>query len=98
MHASLLLGIEYVHIIIPSIPVCRSPADVVFALDASGSIGKENFLRVITFAKAVVRQLPVGQGTRVGMLTYGDNSVVGLCASERLHYSLRNRVSQFCIY
>lgn len=51
---------------------CRTPADVVFALDASGSIGKANFLRVITFAKAVVRQLPVGEGTRVGMLTYGD--------------------------
>ncbi len=52
------------------------PRDIAFALDSSGSIGKQNFEQVVTFAKNVVRRLPVEHGTNVGMITYGDNNTV----------------------
>jgi len=52
---------------------CREPGNVVFVIDASGSIGKDNFMKTMDFARNVVHQLPVGTGVRVGMETYGDN-------------------------
>ncbi len=52
------------------------PKDIAFALDSSGSIGKQNFEQVVNFAKDVVGRLPVEHGTNVGMITYGDNNTV----------------------
>ena len=46
-------------------PGCRSPPDVVFALDASGSVGKENFMRIMQFAQDMVIGLPIEAGARV---------------------------------
>ena len=58
---------------------CVQAGDVVFALDASGSIGKANFQVMTTFVTSVVQSLDIGNrrsptsGTRIGLLTYGDN-------------------------
>ncbi len=43
-----------------------NPADVVLALDASGSIGKDNFVRSLQFAQDMVLGLPIEAGARVG--------------------------------
>ena len=56
---------------------CRNPPDVVFALDSSGSIGHENFQRIVDFTKEVTRYLPVGARTRVGLETFSDRERVG---------------------
>ena len=51
-------------------------------MDSSTSIGLENFQRVVDFAKSLTLQLPIGGGTRVGLLTYSDNPKV----SSRVRY------------
>lgn len=51
---------------------------MVFALDASGSIGKANFQVMTDFVATVVQSLDITnrqsstQGTRIGLLTYGN--------------------------
>lgn len=55
---------------------CREPADVVFALDASGSIRKENFQMLVDFAKAVALYLPLDGTTRVGLETFDDRETI----------------------
>lgn len=57
-------------------PGCDTPADVVFAVDSSGSIGKENFQKAIDFVKNVARELPVSTSSRVGLETFSDNEKV----------------------
>ena len=52
------------------------PSDVVFALDASGSITNKNFKKVVDFAKNVVLDLPVDSRVRVGLETFSDNEQV----------------------
>ena len=51
---------------------CPDPADVVFAIDSSGSIGQENYYTVLDFAKTVVSSLNVGPQTRVGIETFAN--------------------------
>lgn len=55
---------------------CENPGDVVFALDSSGSIKKENFQLMVDFAKRLVMELPIDDRTRVGLETYADNARV----------------------
>lgn len=49
-----------------------------FALDASGSIGKANFQVMTDFVATIVQSLDITnrqsntQGTRIGLLTYGN--------------------------
>ena len=51
---------------------CRDPADVVFAIDASGSVGKDNFYTVLDFTKDLVMNMNIGQ-TRVAFETFANN-------------------------
>lgn len=51
--------------------------DLVFALDASTSINKQNFEKVVDFVKSIIEGLRVGsvdssRPSRVGLLTYSD--------------------------
>ena len=65
--------------VIHDLAECHRPKDVAFALDASGSIGRENFHKVVEWARNVVRELPVdgSGGSRVSLETYGDTTKVG---------------------
>ena len=59
-------------------PECEESADIVFALDASGSIGNDNFEKMVDFTRSVIQGLSIGMDgvsrpTRVGMLTYSDD-------------------------
>ena len=46
-------------------------ADVVFVVDASGSIGESNFNKIIDFVRNIVNQLDIDSGRiRVGMVTF----------------------------
>ena len=55
--------------ILCSVTGCEEPGDVVFAVDSSGSIGKENFQLLVDFTKAVVMELPIDGDTQIGLET-----------------------------
>ena len=60
---------------------CSSKADLVFAIDASGSIRQERFPTVLEFCQKIVDQLEIASDrTRVGALSWSDN--------ERLNFNL----------
>ena len=58
--------------------MCTTGADVVFALDASGSIMFSNFQLMINFVSTVVQSLDIDSSSngpsisRVGLITFGD--------------------------
>jgi len=50
------------------------PSDIVFVLDASRSIGSDNFAKLKTFLSDLVRRLDIDGGyTRVGVVTFSSN-------------------------
>lgn len=52
-------------------------ADIVFVLDSSGSIGRDNWVRVLDFVRSVIQDLDIGyDATRVGVVTYGNRAEV----------------------
>ena len=52
-----------------------SKAEVVFVLDASGSVGSRNFKKVLETVKDIVQRLDIGDdGVRVGVLRYASKS------------------------
>ena len=55
---------------------CKHNADIVFALDASGSIDKDNFVIMEDYVRDVIYGLDVDGSSRVGVLTFGSNAQV----------------------
>jgi len=61
---------------------CSNGADVVFALDGSGSIGFDNFQRMTQFVGLIVQTLDIDSVTngptisRVGLVTFSDSAVL----------------------
>lgn len=72
---------------------CPHSADVVFALDASGSIEQENFYIIQEFVRDIIYGINVEGGSRVGILTYASEAevCVGSFAS-----TLFNLLCGFC--
>lgn len=53
-------------------------ADLVFVLDSSGSLGKDNWEKVLKFVKGIVNHLDIGRlGTHVGVVSYGSSATLG---------------------
>ena len=56
---------------------CDSGLDIVFVLDASGSIGSSNFVRMKDFVKSVVSNFEIGADkTRVGVIRYATSASI----------------------
>ena len=56
---------------------CDGRADVVFVLDASGSIRHERFQNVLDFINSIVTQLEIATDrTRVGVIKFSDNAQI----------------------
>lgn len=54
---------------------CTATGDVVFVIDSSGSVGQNNFYRVLNFTYYTVEGLDVDSGQfRVGVETFSDVS------------------------
>ena len=50
-------------------------ADIVFILDASGSVGGGNFRKMLDFVKAMVQGLDVGPyATKIGVMTFSETN------------------------
>ncbi len=56
--------------------MCRHEADVVIAMDGSGSIEKENFYKMLDFVKEMVEALDVDTGTRISLMTYSTDASI----------------------
>ena len=58
---------------------CREPADVVIALDSSGSVGVSRYAKLLEFTKDIVHNLNIGPGSqssRIGLVTYAGDVFV----------------------
>ena len=61
---------------------CSNGADVVFALDASGSIGFDNFQLMTQFVGQIIQTLDIDSApdgptiSRVGLVTFSDSAVL----------------------
>lgn len=54
---------------------CSSTGDVIFILDTSGSVGRDNFYRMLNFTWSTVKELEVDSGNyRVGLMTFSDRA------------------------
>ena len=61
-----------------TVPPMDCPADIVFVLDESGSIGSTNFELMKSFLSQLVARLDIDSGnTRVGLVTYSNNVGTG---------------------
>ncbi|XP_019641732.1 PREDICTED: sushi, von Willebrand factor type A, EGF and pentraxin domain-containing protein 1-like [Branchiostoma belcheri] len=60
-----------------SLPRVNEQLDIVFVLDHSGSVGQQNYGRVVTFVKAVLGRFSVyPDETRVAVISYGWSATV----------------------
>jgi len=83
------------------VAVCRLPSDVVIAVDASSSVGEENFQRTLDFVREVVASLDVeGGNNRVSVLSFSDDVDMRFHLDEYFtHAELSNAISmhfRFC--
>ncbi|KAK3591356.1 hypothetical protein CHS0354_040317 [Potamilus streckersoni] len=59
----------------PAVKECHSQADIVFLLDSSGSVGADNFQKMLGFVKDVVNSFNIGQmDVQVGVETFATNA------------------------
>ena len=57
--------------------VCRTPVDLAFLVDSSGSIGIKNWEGILVFLKEIVNAYNVGpDGTHVAIIAYSSNARV----------------------
>ncbi|CAH1788338.1 unnamed protein product [Owenia fusiformis] len=56
---------------------CTGKGDIVIGVDTSGSIGQENFDRMVSFLELLLNEMTISDSTnRVGVLTFADNAEV----------------------
>jgi len=56
------------------VAACRSPSDVVIAVDASSSVGEDNFQIALDFVRDAVSSLDIdGGSSRVSVLSFSDS-------------------------
>ncbi|ELU06074.1 hypothetical protein CAPTEDRAFT_48444, partial [Capitella teleta] len=61
-----------------------SRADIVLVLDSSGSVGLDNWNKVLNFSKTLVQSFPIigGRGVQIGVLSYGTRAYVQFHMNE----------------
>ena len=74
---------------------CRARSDVVIAVDASSSVGEENFQRTLDFVRDLVSSLDVDSGSsRVAVLSFSDAVDLRFHLDEHTNYAdLSNAIS-----
>ena len=53
---------------------CKHEADVVIAMDGSGSIEKPNFYKMLDFVKEMIEAMDVDTGTRISLMTFSTDA------------------------
>ena len=74
---------------------CEHPADVIFALDSSGSIEEENYYIMENFVRDVIASLDITTGTRVGLITFSARAKVctEMYAGQSVSFEIRRNGS-----
>ena len=72
---------------------CKQQADLVIAIDGSGSIEKPNFYKMVDFVKELVEAVDVDSGTRVSMITYSTTATARLVRRKHLFPRLRSKAT-----
>ena len=55
---------------------CTGQADIVLALDASGSIGEANWKKLQTFVKSLITGFNIGTGAiRMAVMSFGNKAI-----------------------
>ena len=57
---------------------CSTKVDLAIALDASGSIGKDNFRKELDFARDLIYNLNIDNGDRVAVETFSNSATVSI--------------------
>ena len=76
MSVEFLVSLVFVH------ADCSMGSDIVFALDSSGSIGRQNVQQMTRFLELLINSLNVNANdtdhtvSRIGMLTYADSATI----------------------
>ena len=71
---------------------CKHEADVVIAMDGSGSIEKPNFYKMLDFVKEMIEAMDVDTGTRISLMTFSTDAAIRfVCLSVCLSVSLWNQ-------
>ena len=52
---------------------CRLASDIVFAMDASGSIGQPNFQKQVDFVKEVMQGINLNVDSKAALMTFSSN-------------------------
>jgi len=55
---------------------CRKGADIVIAMDSSGSIGQENFQLQVAYIRKLVQEVNLDKDSRLGVLRFSDNGEI----------------------
>ena len=71
---------------------CKHEADVVIAMDGSGSIEKPNFYKMLDFVKEMIEAMDVDTGTRISLMTFSTDAAIRfvclfVCLSVRLSHT-----------
>lgn len=67
---------------------CTASGDIIFILDSSGSVGQDNFYRVLNFTYTTIDGLDIDNGQfRVGVTTFSDTSRLDFNLND---YTTRN--------
>ena len=73
---------------------CRIKSDVSFALDTSGSVGKDNFLKQIEFVYKIVNGLNLHVDSRVSAMTYATTPNMQFYLNEyTMKYAVLNALN-----
>ena len=79
----MLMALVLITLIINFTVICQRQADIVIVLDASSSIGSENWLLMLNFVTNLIQKLTVSeQGIHVGVVTFADNCRVEFLLDE----------------
>ncbi|XP_035825945.1 matrilin-4-like, partial [Aplysia californica] len=71
---------------------CRAPLDLLFVVDASGSLGEDNFNKELAFVEKIINSFDVNpQGAKVAMLTFSTRVQKQFCFNE---HATKDEVNQ----
>ncbi|CAD5113974.1 DgyrCDS3137 [Dimorphilus gyrociliatus] len=74
---------------------CNSRADIIFLVDSSGSVGRDNFYKILKFIVKITSDMQVSQNhTRIGIATYSNDARIEYYLNEFNKSSELENISQ----
>ena len=77
---------------------CRQSSDVLFTLDQSGSVGKQDFLVMVNFVRSLVADMNVNSMHRVAFQTYSSGTEVHYNLADSRTFTQQGLYDQMGVY